>query len=65
MPLQLATASEQIAGRLVTAIALGQFQPGDRLPSERELGELLKVSRATIRGAIQRLIGSRLIVVSR
>ena len=54
-PLRLQNASEQIAERLVTAIALGEFVPGQRLPSERELASTLGVSRTTVREAIQRL----------
>ena len=34
-PLAIRTAGERIADRFVTAIALGQFVPGQRLPSER------------------------------
>ena len=54
-PMLLRTAAEQIGDRLTTAIALGEFIPGQRLPSERELASLLRVSRATIREALQRL----------
>ena len=50
-----AAAGEHVADRLVTAIALGEFVPGQRLPSERELASTLGVSRTTIREAIQRL----------
>jgi len=33
----------------------GELKPGDRLPTERELGELLKVSRVSIRQALHEL----------
>jgi GntR family transcriptional regulator, transcriptional repressor for pyruvate dehydrogenase complex len=36
-------------------VTAGQFRPGDRLPSERELSEKLRVSRASIREAIRAL----------
>jgi GntR family transcriptional repressor for pyruvate dehydrogenase complex len=49
------TAGERIAERLVTAIALGEFVPGQRLPTERELAATLEVSRTTVREALQRL----------
>src|SRR5690349_22258436 len=49
------TAGERIAERLVTAIALGEFEPGQRLPTERELAAMLEVSRTTVREALQRL----------
>jgi DNA-binding FadR family transcriptional regulator len=54
-PVKLRSGGEHIADRLVTAIALGEFVPGQRLPSERELASALGVSRTTIREAIQRL----------
>jgi DNA-binding FadR family transcriptional regulator len=54
-PLTLRTAGERIAERFVTAIALGEFAPGQALPSERELAGMLEVSRTTVREALQRL----------
>lgn len=54
-PVKLRSGGEHVADRLVTAIALGEFVPGQRLPSERELASTLGVSRTTIREAIQRL----------
>ncbi|HEU5044223.1 MAG TPA: FCD domain-containing protein [Nocardioidaceae bacterium] len=49
------TASERIADRLLAALAVGVLQPGERLPSERELAEQLDVSRTTVRQALSRL----------
>jgi GntR family transcriptional regulator, transcriptional repressor for pyruvate dehydrogenase complex len=54
-PLTLRTAGERIAEQMVTAIALGEFVPGEQLPSERELAAMLQVSRTTVREALQRL----------
>lgn len=54
-PLTLRTAGERIAERFVTAIALGEFVPGQQLPSERDLAATLEVSRTTVREALQRL----------
>jgi DNA-binding FadR family transcriptional regulator len=54
-PVKLRSGGEHVADRLVTAIALGEFVPGQRLPSERELAATLGVSRTTVREAIQRL----------
>jgi DNA-binding FadR family transcriptional regulator len=54
-PITLRTAGERIAERFVTAIALGEFVPGQRLPPERELAAMLEVSRTTVREALQRL----------
>ncbi len=54
-PIRLRNAGEHVADRLVTAIALGEFVPGQRLPTERDLAGMLGVSRTTIREAIHRL----------
>jgi GntR family transcriptional repressor for pyruvate dehydrogenase complex len=64
-PIQIRTAGERIAERLVTAIALGEFVPGQRLPAERELAALLEVSRATVREALQRLQASGYVTTRR
>lgn len=54
-PLRRQRAGEQLADRLATALALGQFSPGERLPSERELAAQLRTSRATVADAVRRL----------
>jgi DNA-binding FadR family transcriptional regulator len=54
-PVRLRSAGEHVADLLVTAIALGEFVPGQRLPAERDLAATLGVSRATVREALQRL----------
>lgn len=64
-PLQLRNAGELIADRLVTAIALGAFVPGQRLPPERELAASLRVSRSTVREAISRLAAGGYVEVRR
>lgn len=48
-------AFESCVEQLGSAIRIGIFRPGDRLPSERELAERLSVSRATLREAISAL----------
>jgi GntR family transcriptional regulator, transcriptional repressor for pyruvate dehydrogenase complex len=48
-------AFESCVEQLGSAIQLGIFRPGDRLPSERELAERLSVSRATLREAMSAL----------
>ena len=50
------TAVEQISEALRTAVAHGDYPPGDRLPSERELAERLGVSRPAVREAIGQLV---------
>lgn len=57
--------TEDVANRLVTAIAVGTFSPGERLPSERELATRLQVSRVTVRQALQRLNELGLVVARR
>jgi GntR family transcriptional regulator, transcriptional repressor for pyruvate dehydrogenase complex len=64
-PLTMRTAGEQIAERLVTAIALGEFEAGQRLPSERDLAVTLEVSRTTVREALQRLHAGGYVVTRR
>ena len=54
-PVRMRSAGEHIADRIVTAIALGEFVPGQRLPTERDLASMLNVSRTTVREAVQRL----------
>lgn len=44
-----------LADRIVTAIAVGEFQPGQRLPAERELSAQLGLSRNTVREALARV----------
>lgn len=64
-PLHLASPAEQIADRLITAIALGQFSPGERLPSERQLAELLGTSRTSVREGLGRLAEARYVEIRR
>jgi GntR family transcriptional regulator, transcriptional repressor for pyruvate dehydrogenase complex len=54
-PIKLERVSDKVASQLKEAIGAGTFRVGDRLPSERELGETMGVSRASVREAIQQL----------
>ncbi|MGH3622120.1 MAG: FadR/GntR family transcriptional regulator [Sciscionella sp.] len=56
-PIRVSSAVDEVADRLLTAIALGEFSVGERLPTERELTDTLGVSRPTVRTAIARLRG--------
>ena len=47
--------ADQILDRLVTAVALGVYVPGQRLPAERDLAAMLGVSRTGVREALHRL----------
>ncbi|HEY1149305.1 MAG TPA: GntR family transcriptional regulator, partial [Pseudoduganella sp.] len=39
----------QIADQLAELVRRGEFKPGDRLPSERDLSQQFDVSRASVR----------------
>jgi GntR family transcriptional regulator, transcriptional repressor for pyruvate dehydrogenase complex len=49
------TVTEQVADAIEHRIRAGDFSPGERLPSERELCEEFDVSRVAVRGAMARL----------
>jgi GntR family transcriptional repressor for pyruvate dehydrogenase complex len=57
-PVQPPTTFEQTVERLGTAIRLGLVAPGSRLPPERDLAELLRISRSTLRQALTTLVQS-------
>ncbi len=54
-PLKTRRAFEEISAEIKRMIFSGILKPGDRLPSETELGARFGVSRQTIREAIRRL----------
>ncbi|AWK86616.1 FadR/GntR family transcriptional regulator [Azospirillum thermophilum] len=47
--------SEWVAQQLLDRIARGELVPGERLPGERQLAEQLRVSRVSVRAALQKL----------
>jgi GntR family transcriptional regulator len=55
------TASRQVAATLRAAIDSGQLQPGDKLPSEREIAATYEVARNTAREAVRQLAESGLV----
>ena len=57
-PLRL---SEEVSGDLHRRIARGELKPGDRLPTEKALGNAFGVSRAVVREAVARLKADGLI----
>lgn len=63
--LAIKNASEQVVERLVTAIALGAFLPGQKFPPEREFAERLGVSRATLRAAMHDLARQGFVTIRR
>ena len=52
-PIRKVAVHEQIVARLRRAIHLGDFAPGDRLLSERDIAERMEVSRESVREAFQ------------
>lgn len=58
------TARDVIAEKLMVLIATNMLRPGDELPGERELANVLHVSRETVRGAIQTLAAQGIVEVS-
>jgi GntR family transcriptional repressor for pyruvate dehydrogenase complex len=44
--------SENITAQLKNAILSGDFKPGEKLPSERELTGIFQVSRVVVREAL-------------
>ncbi|WP_422743709.1 FadR/GntR family transcriptional regulator [Mycobacterium sp. WMMD1722] len=56
---------DEITDRLVTAIAIGEYLPGARLPVERDLAASLGVGRMTVRAALARLVDGGLLETRR
>jgi GntR family transcriptional repressor for pyruvate dehydrogenase complex len=52
---------EQVLKQLQEQIVTGRLKPGDKLPPERELAQRFKVSRSSVRDAIQALQVMRLV----
>jgi DNA-binding FadR family transcriptional regulator len=52
-PIRKIAVHEQVVDRLRRAIHLGDYLPGDRLPSERDIADRLGVSRESVREAIR------------
>ncbi len=55
IPIKNAKVYEQVIEQIKTMIISGNLQKGDKLPSERELVDQLKVSRTSIREALRAL----------
>ena len=47
--------ADRVAQELLRLIASGDLSPGERLPGERQLAELMSVSRVSVRAALQQL----------
>lgn len=64
-PVREGNAFESTVEHLATAIRLGVFAEGERLPPERELAERLRVGRVTLREAIAALRQAGLVTTHR
>ncbi|MBI5035358.1 MAG: ThiF family adenylyltransferase [Chloroflexi bacterium] len=62
-PVSRNTLPRSVAERLLKLIADGTIKPGDKMPSERDLMERLKVARSTVREALQTLSTSNIIEI--
>ena len=54
-PLERSSPTAEVAKRIIAHVESGDLKPGTRLPSERQLSELLGVGRSTVREAIATL----------
>ena len=52
---QVKTKGTYVAGQIMSAIKQGEYQIGDKLPSERDIAEQMKVSRNSVREALSAL----------
>ena len=55
-PVRSVRLSDQVAAQLQTLVTDNALKPGDKLPSERELCELLGVSRTVVRKEVRALL---------
>ncbi len=59
------TITDQVAEQLRNLINSGEYKPGDRIPSERDLAARLGVGRPAVREAVRELKAQGLLVVGR
>ncbi len=64
-PIKKTVVSKEAQQQLKEAITSGLYKTGDRLPSERQLAEEFRVSRATVREALRKLQSDGLVVIRR
>ncbi len=62
-PVNRRSVPEDVFDQIVGEVLSGQMQPGDALPSERRLAEVLGVSRPAVREALKRLSAAGLVEV--
>ncbi len=62
-PVKTARASADVIAQVREAILSGKYQPGDRLPAEREMARQFGISRVTVRDALRSLEAAGLVQV--
>ena len=62
-PVNRRTVPEDVFEQIVTEVLSGEMQPGETLPSERRLAEVLGVSRPAVREALKRVSAAGLVEV--
>lgn len=62
-PVQRKSVPEEVVEQIIADVLSGEMQPGDVLPSERQLAELLGVSRPAVREALRGVLAAGLIEV--
>ncbi len=62
-PVNRRSVPEDVFDQLVDEVLSGHMQPGDALPSERRLAEVLGVSRPAVREALKRVTAAGLVEV--
>lgn len=62
-PVNRRSVPEDVFEQIMSEVLSGQMQPGETLPSERRLAEVLGVSRPAVREALKRLTAAGLIEV--
>ncbi|OFB39006.1 GntR family transcriptional regulator [Mycolicibacterium sp. (ex Dasyatis americana)] len=62
-PVNRRSVPEDVFDQIIDEVLSGQMQPGESLPSERRLAEVLGVSRPAVREAIKRLTEAGLVEV--
>ena len=56
VPVQRVTAAQSVAEQIIGEMRRGRLQPGDQLPTERELMQQLGVGRSSVREGLQMLV---------
>lgn len=62
-PVNRRSVPEEVFEQIASGVLSGEMQPGEALPSERRLAEMLGVSRPTVREALKRLSAAGLVEV--